>query len=125
MEERKDRTMTQTTMTKTCAWPGKSGRSYTYYVHDLTFDPSPDQDGNYIWAKVVNGSWQPVYIGQGDLKDRRNAHLKDGCVTRKGATHFHCHLNGRKQDRLAEEDDLLANFPQTFTPTGCNVNPSG
>lgn len=118
--------MPVTTQTiQTCDWPGKSHRKYKYYVCELSFNPSPNQDGNYIFAKIVNGSWQPVYIGEGDLKERKAAHMKNGCVTQKGATHFHCHLNSGKEAQQAEEGDLLANFPQAFWPTGCNVSPSG
>ena len=112
-------------MADKCDWPGKSDRKYIYYVHDLTFSPSSDQDGNYIFAKLVSGAWQPVYIGEGDLRDRKAAHIANGCVTRKGATHFHCHRNSAKEEQQAEESDLLTNFPQALEPTGCNVSPSG
>lgn len=117
--------MTQTTTIQTCDWPGVSGSVYTYHVYDINFVLNAGQDGNYIFAKLVNGSWSPVYIGQGDLQSRRQAHLNDGCVTQKGATHFHCHLNGSEIKRLAEERDILANFPSAYRPTGCNVKPGG
>lgn len=111
--------------TQTCVWSGASGKTYTYYVHDINFDPKPDQDGNYIFAKIVDSKWSPVYIGEGDLKDRKEAHLNDGCVTEKGATHFHCHMNDDKEARRAEESDLLGNYPQAYKPTGCNEKPGG
>jgi hypothetical protein len=30
------------------------------------------------------------------------------------------HVNFKKDDRLAEEQDLLDNFPQAYAPEGCN-----
>ena len=59
----------------------------------MPWRPSSGQHGNYIFAKAVNSVWQPVYIGQGDLQARYNAALREGCVTSKGATHYHEHLN--------------------------------
>jgi hypothetical protein len=73
----------------------------------------------------VNNEWQPVYFGEGDLKERLNAAKKDGCVIRKGATHIHEHLNANAASRKAEESDLLANFPVAYAPIGCNVKPGG
>lgn len=29
-----------------------------------------NEDGNYIFAKLVNNKWQPIYIGQGVLGER-------------------------------------------------------
>lgn len=106
-------------------WPGASGKTYTYHVHDIYFDPDPKQDGNYIFAKVVNNAWQPIYVGEGDLKTRIAAAKSDGCVTRKGATHIHEHLNGNAAARKQEESDILAKHPIAYAPTGCNVKPGG
>lgn len=52
---------------KTCNWIGKSGKSYLYYVWSLPQAFSPNQDGNYIYTKLVNNQWVPIYIGQGDI----------------------------------------------------------
>ncbi len=54
-------------------WAGASGSKYTYSIHDLNWVPSAGQDGNYIFAKQVSNGWHAVYVGQGDLQDRRQA----------------------------------------------------
>lgn len=73
------------------------------------------QDGNYIFAKIVDGNWRPIYIGEGDLGKRISQnHHKAECITSKGATHVHMHLNPVEKDRLKEEQDLLANYTQAM-----------
>ena len=107
-------------MTESALWLGASGHEYKYFVHDLDFEPDENQDGNYVFAESTVDGWRAVYVGQGDLKDRKAAALNEGCVTRKGATHFHCHLNGSQPDRLKEEGDVLNGNPEAFEPNGCN-----
>ena len=107
-------------MANTVNWRGGSGQQYTYSVHDLKWVPAADQGGNYIFAKNVTNGWHAVYVGQGDLQSRRAAAIKEGCVTRKGATHFHCRLNGNQNSRLTEETDIIRGNPETVTPVGCN-----
>jgi len=106
-------------------WRGGSGQQYTYSVYDLDFVPAADQDGNYVFAKEIQNGWEAVYIGQGDMKTRRAAHLNEGCVTRNGATHFHGHLNRTESAGLAEESDMLDGNPEAYEPTGCNERPGG
>jgi hypothetical protein len=101
-------------------WRGASGEPYKYYVYDLSADLDPGQSGNYIVARRVSDGWEAVYVGQGDLHDRKNAAMNEGCVIRKGATHFHCHVNNDESGRLAEEADVLAGNPEAYTPRGCN-----
>jgi len=106
---------------QTCTWSGSSGTKYKYHVYELPYTFNEGQDGNYIYAKVVEEKWSPIYIGQGDLHDRiSDNHHKADCIKRKGATHVHAHLNAKKVDREAEEADLLDNYPQAFEPKGCN-----
>ena len=107
-------------MADTFDWSGASGQQYTYGIHDLEWVPAADQDGNYIFAKNVNDGWHAVYVGEGDLQSRRAAAFDEGCAKRKGATHFHCHLNGNQNSRLTEETDIIAGNPETMTPVGCN-----
>ena len=89
-------------------WYGKDD-SYVYHVYRLGTN-FKDEDGNYIYAKIVSDRWVSVYIGQGNLKDRCDLdnHHKRGCIRRNGATHVHAHLNSKESDRLDEEADLLA-----------------
>lgn len=110
----------------TCTWDGASGTPYTYHVHSLpqTFDPN--QNGNYIFTKLVDNLWSPIYIGQGDLEDRvGSSHHKWSCITSKGATHVHVHLNSSLQNREAEEEDLLQNYQNAYAPSGCNERIGG
>jgi len=102
-------------------WPGSSGTPYIYYVYRLPHSFPEGQEGNYIFTKVVNNAWRPIYIGQGDLGDRISTnHHKWECIEEKGATHVHAHLNENESNREAEEDDLLNNFAHAYQPDGCN-----
>jgi len=67
----------------------------------------------------------PIYIGEGDLKDRSENHHQAGHIGQKRATHFHCHLNRSKESRLNEESDLLAHYTNAYQPTGCNERTGG
>ena len=111
----------------TCNWTGKSGTIYKYHIYELSetsqFDPTTT--GNYIFARLNDKrEWVAIYIGQGELKGRA-ADDHDGCITEKGATHFHCHTAHLEPTRLAEEQDLLANYTQAYKPTGCNEREGG
>lgn len=118
--------MAVSTQTQTCIWTGASGKEYIYLVYRLPVNFNPNQPGNYIYTRVdADNQWVPIYIGQGDLRDRATSHHQADCIRRKGATHFHCHNNAVEQNRLAEESDLLANHPQAYQPTGCNERRGG
>ena len=101
-------------------WIGQSGETYRYHVHNFDWRPSSDQNGNYIFAKVVKGVWNAVYVGQGDLRDRYDDAINEGCVTRKGATHYHVHLNVNEDARRVEETDIINGNLECRWPVGCN-----
>lgn len=107
---------------ETVEWTGASGKNYKYWIYELPAILASGVEGNYIYTRVENRQWQPLYIGQGDLGDRTDIenHHQSTCLKRKRATHVHAHTNPNKADRLAEEDDLLKNYPQAYQPTGCN-----
>ena len=107
---------------QTCTWTGASGRKYVYDVYRRHPKMPPHQAGNFIYAKMgEKNRWVPIYIGQGDLTQRAAVERdRAACIDAKGATHVHVHVNFDKDDRLAEEDDLLNNFPQARSPEGCN-----
>lgn len=110
----------------TINWIGASGSSYKYYIWELPANFKQNQDGNYIYSRLdENNHWVPIYVGQGDLKDRAENHHQEDCIRRKGATHIHVHLKSRKEDRLAEERDLLENHTDAYHPTGCNEREGG
>jgi hypothetical protein len=109
-----------------CNWIGASGTSYKFYVWVLPVSFKENQNGNYIYSKKnAEGKWVPIYIGQGDLKDRSENHHKASCINSKGATHVHVHLNPKEIDRLAEEKDLLGRYTNAYVPTGCNEKEGG
>jgi hypothetical protein len=110
---------------KTAIWRGASGTPYTYWVYELPASPSAGQSGNYILARISRHGWIPVYIGQGDIGERLDSRDQAACVRSKGATHFHAHKNVNERSRLEEENDLLAGYPQAYTPNGCNVRNAG
>ena len=106
-------------------WPGASGKMYHYWIHELPCSFNPNQNGNYIFCKIVNNKWIPIYIGQGDLNERVNDDDHYNCATRKGATHVHVHTSSTERARLSEEQDLLDAYPQAYAPTGCNKKAGG
>lgn len=106
-------------------WQGSSGEGYEFISKPLPYQCNPNQDGNYIFTKIVNNTWIPIYIGQGDLNSRINDDVHNPCAIKKGATHVHVHLNARKENREKEESDLLAGHPVAYAPTGCNIREGG
>lgn len=105
----------------TQVWNGKSGTSYTYWIYPIGTSMA-DVDGNYIYAyryKSEDGTryWKPVYIGEGNLKDRSylGSDYRGRCIKNNKATHFHAHRNEDEAKRLDEETDLRARFS-----TPCN-----
>ena len=99
----------------TCTWTGGSGQKYDYRVLKLPRSFTPGK-GNYIYTKLnAQGThWVPVYIGEGELKDRSQPdnHHKGSCIVRNGATHIHWHTrhDTSQRARRDEEDDLLQNY---------------
>jgi hypothetical protein len=108
-------------------WIGASGTRYQYAIFPRHPQNIPSGAvGNYIYSKVVNNVWIPIYIGQGDLSVRATKnHHQIECINSKGATAIHMHSNAKESDRLAEERDLLAGHPDAYTPKGCNVKIGG
>ena len=112
-------------MTNIFAWTGISGEQYTYYVYDLPISFKEGQ-GNYIYCRVDNNQWIPIYVGEGDLADRVSKnHHQAACIKAKSATYVHAHLTNSKQESLKEETDLLAMYPIAYKPTGCNERLGG
>ena len=109
----------------TVKWNGTKGREYPYTVYSIDVNFKADQQGNYIFCREMsNGGWEAVYIGEGLLNERISEHRKTGCVTRKGATHIHAHLN-TKEKAFNEETDLLLVHAKAYEPKGCNIKKGG
>jgi hypothetical protein len=107
-------------------WTGKSGVPYTYFVYPLPASFKLGQVGNYIFARLEHQNWIPIYIGEGDLREKTSdSHHQAECISSRGATHVHAHLNPWTSDRSFEERDLLANYPGTYKPDGCNETTRG
>lgn len=98
-------------VTPTCVWSGISGKTYTYYIHQIgtQFIAAP---GNYVFAKVVNGRWAAVYVGETEnLAERFDYHHAMPCIRANGATHIHAHVNhGGGPARRDEETDIRRNY---------------
>ena len=103
-------------------WDGISGEEYEYMTFKMPHKPPKDVRGNYIFAKRVDGVWHAVYVGQGILRQRYDAAIREGCVTRKGATHYHYHTDHRwsRSDREDEESDIIEGNLECKKPIGCN-----
>jgi hypothetical protein len=109
-----------------CLWPSYSGQIYNYSIYEINTSFSPNQFGNYIYAKFSNGMWIPVYVGEGDLRSRTSrSHHKWREILLKGATHVHAHLNTNYLTRKAEESGILAIHPVAYYPMGCNERIGG
>lgn len=93
-------------------WAGRSGKRYSYWYHQIGTVTFKDEPGNYIYAKLTNQGWAPIYIGETQtLSDRIARHEKRERALRHGATHIHAHTTpGIRQARLDEETDLRGNY---------------
>ncbi len=50
----------------TCTWVGASGKQYIYEIHSRHPKLTPNQPGNYIYAKLdAHGRRLPIHIGEG------------------------------------------------------------
>ncbi len=105
-----------------CTWTGASGNKYIYEVRTRRPKLTLNEPCNFIYAKLDGQRrWVPIYIGLGDLPQRADVdpHAVT-CIDAKGATHVHVHVVADRDDRMAEVNDLLENFPQAYEPDGCN-----
>jgi hypothetical protein len=97
-------------------WYGKSGTKYMYeiYLIGTKFTAVP---GNYVFARLDNGTYYAVYAGQtGDLSERFDNHHKMPCIKANKATRICVHSSSSSEKiRLGEESDVIAQW----TPT-CN-----
>ncbi len=64
----------------------------------------------YIYAKIDQNTWLPIYIGQGDIGVRCTQSHQIECIDSKGATHVHLKLTADEYIRKSQERDLLAAY---------------
>jgi hypothetical protein len=79
-------------MADKCVWTGASGRKYSFYVYARHPRIIKGQMGGYIYAKIDQNTWLPIYIGQGDIGVRCTQSHQIECIDSKGATHVHLKL---------------------------------
>ena len=100
---------------------------YVYEIHRRHPLLPPNEPGNFIYARRDNNKrWLPVYIGEGNLTQCAGPDSRSvECIDAKGATHIHVHVNYAHDNRVAEVNDLLENYPEAYAPDGCNRKESG
>ena len=100
-------------------WVGASRKKYGYWSRPLPYACKPGDHGNFIFCKLINDEWVPVYIGHGELKSRLSDPAHYGYAVRKGATHVHVRMNSMEQARIEEAQDLLEGYPEAGKQEGC------
>lgn len=91
---------------------GLNSQTIEFQVLDLQaqWNPVP---GIYIFCKVENGIWHPLYIGQTDnFSDRLPNHERRQEAIRSGASHIHA----RVVQNAAERDQIEKILIQTYNP---------
>ena len=106
-----------TTKGKTRVWTGESGTRYRYKIFRASKKFEADA-GNYIFAKKIEGRWEPIYAGETeDLSTRFDNHHRKACIKRHRGAYIHVHIhNGDDQARRDEETDIR----QKYDPP-CNL----
>ena len=97
---------------QTIKWVGQSGKEYTYWIYDIgtSFGKAP---ANYVFAKFTKpDTLLAIYIGETeDISERFDNHHKMPCIRQNGAAHICVHKSSEdKEERCAEESDLIANY---------------
>jgi hypothetical protein len=101
---------------------GASGTDYSYGVFPQNFVPQDKQFYNYIFANLSpEGRWNPVFIGQGDLKQYLNDQARIRNVAHPRSTHVLVHISPNAQQRRMEASDMLASHPQALALSSNNT----
>lgn len=93
-------------------WTISTG-TYRYWFLATPLDASSIQSlaGNYMFVKLTNNGWVPIYVGiADDLSDRIPTHEKKQEAILNGATHVMAHLQSDLNLRKSEEADLIQYF---------------
>ena len=108
-----------------CSWPVSHADYFTFQVCELNVRVPETVRGNYIFAKLNGDRWDAVYIGEGIISERIAAHLNEGDVIKKGATHIHLIQIEDGVRRKNLETSLLQFSPEAYAPKGCNIKKGG
>ena len=99
----------------TVNWTGASGKIYSFDVYTLGTKFN-EVECVYLYTKIVNNIYQPIYVGQtSQLATRLDQHANgdedsDKCIQRSGATLLHVHMLKPESSRLAVETDLRKKY---------------
>jgi len=73
-----------------CTWPLGNGQTLEFTVYDPNTTTWNAVPGLYIFAHVVGGYWNPLYIGQADdFAARIPNHERWNSALQRGVTHVH------------------------------------
>jgi hypothetical protein len=87
---------------------GATGRAYRFRLWPEGAHHAPIA-GNYVYVK--DEAEGPKVLQVGECNDLSTARAGWSKATRRGATHVFTRLNVSRAVRIAEHEDLLANFP--------------
>lgn len=96
--------------TSTITLQGRSGAKYSFWLYPWgeTFNAT---GGVYAVLRDDGTSYSVIYVGEtGDLSERFDNHHKADCFSRHRKTHIAARIEGSERQRLAIEQDLIANY---------------
>jgi hypothetical protein len=115
--------------TGTSKWIGISGIVYEFTDYTLDTVFRENVIGNYAFSNKIpkeeGYTLNPIYIGEGVLKDRISFRLNEGKVQEKRCNCVSVRILKIGEDSKQIEEDLLAAYPAAYIPTGCNIKEGG
>ena len=106
-------------------WHGASGAQYLYSVQAIN-QPRPSSSGNYILVRRQEEDLILLFFGFGPHFQFNNPTLHSWiCAKGKGVSELHFRANPSEGKGHDEIDDLLAAFPDTYEPIGCQQRSPG
>jgi hypothetical protein len=105
----------------TSSFSGASGTDYSYGVFPQDFAPQDKQFYNYMFANLSpEGRWNPLFIGEGNLKQYLSDQARIRNVAHSYSTHVLAHISPDAQRRRMETSDMLVSYPQALTSSNRN-----
>lgn len=95
---------------------GISGVLYCCHLYPIDHSTTPSKSGIYIFIKLLNEEWHPVYIGQThDFYNRiyleLECHDAWDCIQKNRATYVAIYeFSGTEQQRIRIETDLRHSY---------------
>lgn len=102
---------------KIVQWDGISGTTYPFRNYSL-YDTEFNEVGCvYIYTKIENNKWVPIYVGQTcHLAQRIDEHATDmcersnRCILKKNPTNIHVYRLEDEDTRKNVEIDIIRNY---------------